>query len=334
MNAPFSPGVGHNGGPPMMSSPFYVTDAEQFVWNFFVSQIATIETQVYKIQYPDVRYPDLIPVDTSGDPWTQVVTYFSQDRIGAADWFHANAQDVPMVEHTRNQFSVPVQMAAIGFGYNDEELAVAARLGINLTADKANSARRAAEEFIDKIALFGDTRSGFLGLFNQTSVTTSAAAATGTASSTLWSDKTPDNVIADINSAITGIYTTSLQIETADTILLPLLHHTALATRRLDPTQTTTLLEHVMRVNAYTLETGRPLTIRAVRGLETAGSASAARMVVYRKAPEVLKMHMPMPFEFLPPWRKGPMRYEVPGRFRLGGVDVRRPGAVRYVDGI
>lgn len=45
-------------------------------------------------------------------------------------------------------------------------------------------------------------------------------------------------------------------------------------------------------------------------------------------------MHMPMPFRFLEPWRTGPMLYEVPGIFRLGGVDIKRPKAVRYRDGL
>jgi hypothetical protein len=48
----------------------------------------------------------------------------------------------------------------------------------------------------------------------------------------------------------------------------------------------------------------------------------------------VLKMHIPMPHRFLPVWQTGPMFYEVPGIFRLGGLEIRRPKAVRYVDGI
>jgi hypothetical protein len=48
----------------------------------------------------------------------------------------------------------------------------------------------------------------------------------------------------------------------------------------------------------------------------------------------VLKMHIPMPHRFLPVWQTGPMRFDVPGIFRLGGLEIRRPKAVRYVDGI
>jgi len=33
-------------------------------------------------------------------------------------------------------------------------------------------------------------------------------------------------------------------------------------------------------------------------------------------------------------WRDGPMLWKVPGIFRFGGVDIKRPGAFRYVDGL
>jgi hypothetical protein len=57
-------------------------------------------------------------------------------------------------------------------------------------------------------------------------------------------------------------------------------------------------------------------------------------MVAYRRSPDVLVMQMPMPFQFLPPWQQAPLLFEVPGIMRISGVDVRRPQAMRYGDGI
>jgi hypothetical protein len=34
-----------------------------------------------------------------------------------------------------------------------------------------------------------------------------------------------------------------------------------------------------------------------------------------------------MPFRFFPAWQTGPWRFEVPGAFRLGGLDIRRPAS-------
>ena len=40
-----------------------------------------------------------------------------------------------------------------------------------------------------------------------------------------------------------------------------------------------------------------------------------------------------MRHQWIEPMRTGPLTYEVPGIFRFGGLDVRRPGAMRYMDG-
>jgi hypothetical protein len=45
-------------------------------------------------------------------------------------------------------------------------------------------------------------------------------------------------------------------------------------------------------------------------------------------------MHIPMIHRFLPVWQTGPITFDIPGIFRLGGLEIRRPGSVRYVDGI
>jgi hypothetical protein len=119
----------------------------------------------------------------------------------------------------------------------------------------------------------------------------------------------------------------------ADTVLLPPASLITLSTTRLSNTGENAL-SYLMKYNVYTLQTGQPLTIRGVLGLETAGNSGVKRMIAYRKDPQVLKMHLPMPHRFLPVWQTGPMVFDVPGIFRLGPVEIRRPGAVRYVDGI
>lgn len=318
----------------MYTPGFVMNDAEQRVWNYFVSQVARIENDVFEIEYPDIIYPQLVPVDSTGDQWTQVVTYYSSDSVGQAQWFHADAHDVPLVSDTKNAASATVQMAAIGYRYNEEELAVSSRLGRNLTTDRANTARRAAEEFIERIAFFGDSTMGFTGLTNNASVTAGSVAADGTGSTTTWATKTGDQIIRDINAALSGIYTSSYGIQTADTLLMSLQAFNEISTRRVAAELPITILEWVLRNNAFTAQTGRELTIRAVPRLDTAGAGSTSRMIAYRRSPDVIRMYVPMPFQFRGPWRTGPLVYEVPGVMRLGGVDVRQPAAMRYLDGV
>ncbi|GJD52398.1 hypothetical protein OPKNFCMD_5163 [Methylobacterium crusticola] len=301
---------------------------------FLVSQQAFIEPTVYRTQYPAVRYPRLVPVDTEAPEWVPTVTYFSVDRVGQATWVHGAAADVPRAEILKRQHETAVAMAGIGYGYDLEELGKAQLLGMNLDADKADAARRASEEFIDQVALHGDPGKGFSGLLNHPGVTAGIAAATGAGGATAWASKTPEQVLADVNGQLAGIFTGTSTVEMADTLLLPYEQMLGIGLRRLDGISAVTLLDWIRRHNVYTLETGQDLAVIGVRSLETAGTGGSARMVAYRRDPSVLKLWLPMPFRFFPAWQTGPWRFEVPGAFRLGGLDIRRPGAFRYLDGI
>lgn len=306
----------------------------QAALGFLLSQTSHIESQVWEKKYPDITYPIFVPVDNSAHPWATSVTYFASDKSGAADWMHHRGTDFPMVDVNRTKFETPVAMAGIGYDYDLEELNQARMLNINLTADKAAAARRAYEEKCEAVAYLGDTLKNFTGLLNNGSVSAADVAdPTDSGVDTTWETKTPEQILTDIDAALTGIYTASKTVEMADTILLPITSLALINRRRLDVTQDRSILSYITTANIYTMMTGKPLKIMGLRQLETAGSGGNKRMVAYRRDPEVVKMHIPMPLQFLAP-QQVLMRYIVPGMFRLGGVDIRRPGSVRYSDHI
>jgi len=308
-----------------------MVDAQQAL-GFAISQTAYIETQVYQVQYPDIQYPNLIPVDTSANQWAKSVTYYSSDKMGRAGWFHSYAKDIHVADIDRTKNEVGIEMADIGYRWTLEEIGQAMMIpGMNLSADRATAATRAYEEFVDDCALRGKAEKGMNGLINYPGITTVLASIE--AGHTVWNLKSADGIIKDINDALTGIYVSTLQIEMADTILLPVACLTLLGTIRI-PNTAISALDYIMTKNVYTLTTGQPLTIRGVRGLETAGQGGSGRMIAYRRDPQILKMHIPMPHQFLPVFQTGPMVFDVPGIFRLAGLEIRRPGSVRYVDGI
>lgn len=301
-------------------------DSPQAAFGWLTSQLTHIEREAFAVKYPDITYPELVPVDTSANQWAKSVTYWSTDMRGKAEWLNGRAHDVPLADIAREKFETAVQMAGIGYDYTLEEINQSRYLGQNLTADKSMAARRAYEEMVERIAFFGDTTKGFTGLTNNASVTVAAAAAA-------WSGATVAQILGDINGAITGIWTASKTVELADTILLPLTQFSLLTTKQLDATIDSNLMSYIIKNNIYTAQTGSPLKIRAMRQLATAGASSATRMIAYRRDPTILKMHLPMPLQFLAPQQEGFM-FKVPGMFRLGGVDVKRPGSVRFTDGI
>ncbi len=301
----------------------------QAAFGFVIAQTAHVEQVVYQIRYADIQYPQLIPVDTSAHPFAKTVTFFSADKAGAADWINGNSDDIPMADIEMSQFESSILTAGIGYGYGWEEINQAQMLGINLSADKAGAARRAAEEMIDRVALEGDTDKGMEGLFDHSAVPASGA------TNGDWEGgvTTPDEIIQDVNDALTNVQVATNNIVLADTLLLPYDRWNFIASRRLTDTNMT-ILEFIRQNNVYTAQTGAQLVIRATRKLDTAGVSADARMIAYRRDPEVLKLHMPMPHRFLPVWQTGPLRWDVPGVFRLGGLDIRLPNEISYVDGI
>lgn len=314
----------------------FTTDAQQQAFSFLVQQASYIEPQVYDILYPDVNYAELIPVDPNANEWASMIEFFSMDKVGQAEWFHAEADDMPRADTKMEKFIHRIEMAGIGYGYNLQELNAARLTNTNLTTDRAQAAVRAYEEFMYTLALSGDTERNLTGLFNDANVTVTSADNTGTTptGSTNFSDKTGDNVSKDINDALSGVHTGSETVEMADTVLLPTAVFNDIASRRNSDSSDVTILEYVRKNNVYTAHTGQELMIRANRRLDDAGAGGVGRMVVYRRDPMVLKLHLPMPHRFLPVWQTGPMKFDVPGIFRTGGVEIRRPGAVRYVDGV
>ncbi|MGF6253790.1 DUF2184 domain-containing protein [Ensifer sp. LBL] len=311
----------------------FTTDAPALALNFLRTAQNYIEPGIYAREYPDFQYRELVPVDNSAPEWTTAIDFFSMgDDVGQAREFAPDGDDIPFVDFKLDSGNSRVWMAAIGYRYNLQELAHAQAYGIRLQNDRADAARRKYEQYVDNVAFLGRSKLGMQGLLNTTSVT-ALTAANGAGGTATWTTKTADEILADVNSVLGVIFTASNGIEQADTILLDQDRYALIATKRLDATMTTTILEHIQRANIYTIRTGRPLTIRAVFGLETAGAGSTHRMVAYRRSPDVVKMHVPMPLRWLQAEQRL-LKFEVPGIFRLGGVEVRRPGAMRYLDGI
>jgi hypothetical protein len=303
----------------------------QAALGFLIAQTSHIESQVWAKKYPDLTYAEDIPVDTSAHPWAKSVTYYATDKTGKAAWLHGRGQDFPLVQTNRTKFETAVEMAGIGYDYTLEEINQARMLGINLSADEASAARRAYEELVDGVAYVGDADKGFTGLTNYSGISPSDVADGAGAADTTWETKTADEILKDINEALTGTWTASKTIELADTLLLPLSSYAFISTKRLDSTMSMTVLEYLEKSNVYTMQTKKPLRIRARRELETAGTSGHKRFITYKRDPEVLKLHLPMPLQFLAP-QQVLMTFIVPGMFRLGGLDIRRPGAFRYRD--
>lgn len=305
--------------------------------SFLQQTHASVEAELYRVKYPEYNYSDLLFVDTRANEWARTVTFYSSDTVGKAGWFNANSTNMPRADVNMTQFNQSIQMAGIGYGYNLEEISFAKLAGPvgSLDQERMFSARRAYEQFMYGLVISGDATKAMGGLINYSGVTATTAPADGTGSATTFASKTGDQIARDINNELSGMQEGSLGIELANTVALPIQQFNLLATKRMGSAgDEITVLEWLMKYNVYTAQTGQPLKIRMLRGLDGAGGSGTDRMLTYVNDRDVVKLHLPMAHKFLPVYQTGPMLFEVPGIFRTGGVEIRRPKAVRYLDGI
>lgn len=302
---------------------------------FVIAQGRNIETRVYQRRYPAFNYAAHVPVVTEGQPWAIGTTFFTVDTAGEAKFLSGAGTDMPFNQVTRDQASHDFAMIGSGWEWNLEEINQAALYGVNLNDTKAMSAADKVERLLNDIAMRGSTEKNWTGLLNSTIVSRTDAAATGTGSSTFWASKTVDQILADINGVLSSVRTNTSEVEWADTLRMPPDAFRDLATRRMGAGDGfMTVLEFIRRNNIYTAETGQALDIQPLREARNASQDGGGRLVAYRKDPEVVRFHLPMPRRVLAPRQKSIMGFETGIIARTGGTEIRLPGAFAYLDEI
>lgn len=315
-----------------------LTDAQALT--LVTAQAFKVNQTVYETRFPDWDFGRLVFVDTSGPAWSPGILTYTSDLSGRANWQSGAAKDIPLADVSQDMQTKTFQLAAIGYQWNIEEVNTANQIGASLPDRRARAARLAYTKFMYDLTLFGSAEKGMGGLTNYGGVTTTTAPADGTGSVTFWVDddgvgtKTPAQIVRDINVALQGVMLASYETEMADTVLLPTEAFNYIAGTPYSATTMETILSFIMRSNIYTIQTGRPLTIRAVRELGTAGAGGTGRLVVYKNDQDYVKLHLPMPHQFLPVYQDGPLNFTIPGIFRTGGIELLTSVAFRYVDGI
>lgn len=314
---------------------------------FFTAQAYKVNAKVYETIHPDWDFARLIYVNTSGPEWSPGVLTYMTDLSGRANWQSGAAKDIPLADVSQDYKLKTFHLASIGYQYNYEEINTIMQMGGALPERRASAARLAYNQFMYNLTLFGDTEKGMGGLTNYPGVPTIVFPADGTGGVRYWIDangvltKTTSQIVRDLNMVLTGIARTTFDTILADTVFLPQNVLDALASTPYGPMTMETILSFILRTNLYTQRTGRQLTVRAFRELETAAtdttapsSAGMGRIVAYHNSPEYIQLHLPMQHKFLPVYQDGPLNWVVPGVFRTGGVEMMSTAAVRYGDGV
>lgn len=326
----------------------YIRDAQaRATQAFLYSQLTKVETKVLEQPYPEITYPQIIPVDTSAPEGVEGIAFQTLDWAGEPAPLGDKSNDFPLVSLAYGNGLVKVDTYALGYEYSLIELEKARTLAdlgngvgaVDLLAAKAMATRRATEMFLNRLAYLGDTKYGLInsGLLNYPTVPVVATGALlGGANQTL--DQilagTDPNAVADallrlFNNAYQRVYVTQTNTNFMPThILLDPMSYGKLSAVRI-PNTSETYLTYLERVIG-----ARGIKFVPLIQLQGAGVGGSNRMMVYTKMEDYVKFHLPMPFQLQPPGTKNNITWEVGGLVRTGGTEIRLPAANLYIDGL
>ena len=298
--------------------------------SFLQQQAAHIESEIYKIEYPQYKYNLLVPLDGSAPDWTRTVLFQAVDARGELKLLGPNSNDIPTVDIARSQGFHEIKTAALGYTYTLEELEYAKLNNVPLDAERGNAVRDVTEQGLNKIYLQGNLSVGE-GLFTSTLVSRESSAKT---IATLINEITTSGVqpLIDLfGNAYARVYTVNTNtIHMPTTFVLPptqmqLLQRTLLNSANGSNITVLTFLKQNFPDMEFIDD------INLVNG----GLGGAIdRMVVYKKNIRVVKGHDVMPLRFLAPATADNVNFKVPALVRTGGTEWRIPAAAHYVDNV
>lgn len=299
---------------------------------FFQRQLEFIEAQTYDTLYPELEARDAFGTDTTGGAGINTLTYRSYDHVGKAQVINARATDLPKSSISGKEYSIAVKSVGTAYDYDIDEVASAAVTGMSLEARKAAAATRGYEQYVNSAAWYGDSANGFVGFFENDEITRATVAA-GAGGKTTWKDKTPTEVIADLTTAVSAMYSSTLKIMRPEEIWLPVEHEQYIFNTARSEQSDKTIGQFFIDNNQFINTRDKIKGLNAIKGHGDAGSDCFVVVCRTAQGSKTFRMREPLPLTWMPVQLHG-LIYEIPGRGRFAGFQTMYPAAISINSGI
>lgn len=293
---------------------------------FFNRQLEHVKTKTYDVKYKQLKATMLLPVETDAHTGADTITYRSYSKVGMAKIISDYAHDFPRVDTIGSENTIKVRSLGDSYGYSIKEIRRSQKAGARLDSRRANTARRAIEELINTLAWSGDSDYDIQGLIDYPGITEYTLPADGTGSVKLWSAKTPDQIVRDLNGIVDAVVDTTNEIESPDTMIMPYSLLSLISNTRMTDGNDKTIKTFFLENNDHIKN------IESLPELKTAGAGGTTKIMCYPKDPNNIGLQIPQAFEQFPAQWKG-MEAEIPCHAETAGVIVYYPLSVSYADG-
>jgi hypothetical protein len=254
-------------------------------------------------------------------------------------WVSKDANAITGIALDIGKTTHPLYLWAMEIKYTLPELASAQKLGRPVDQQKYDGLKLKYNMDVDEMVYIGDTPFGQTGLCNNTPQVASTNAAqagadspTGQTTSTKWIDKTADDILADVNLALTNTWTNSGWAIMPDELRVPPVQFGYLVSQKVSTAGNVSIIEFLRNNSLCNAANGRPLNIQPVKWLTGRGATGTDRIMAYTR--DRNRVRYP-----LVPLQRTPLEYRnlfqiVTYYGRLGVMEFVYPETVYYLDGV
>ena len=283
-------------------------------------------------------WPRDMPVITGGGLLESIasvdVTYASSGGDDDNLFFEA-ANDIPVIQADMSKQVARTFNFAEYMSFSRLEQEKMTQVGRDPETFLNKGIRLHCDKLLDRNVYTGFTKVASTGLCNNPNIIRSAADPhTQGGADTQWQHKTADEILNDVNRAISALWKANDCSSDAlpNHILIPVEQFGQLVTRKVSDDSERSILTYLLE-NNLSAQQGGELTISPCKWCSGAGSNSSDRMVVYMNRVDRICFNLTQPLRRMDT-EYSEMRIKIPYIAQFSEVRFLYPSTVRYLDGI
>lgn len=298
-------------------------------FGFGTNNLQAIQSEIQEVLYLNFRLDKFVPINNAIAEGANSYAYRVKNQYGEANFIDSYGKNAQSADVSYELLSSVILQGGIDAMWSLQELRSANYAGIPLQTDTIDAATRACMNHIEKVGLVGDASKGFEGLTNNSDIPTETADTTLANAS-----DAADYINAYINQVIVDTNTiASNRITNGLTVYLPVTQFNFLATKKYSDVADKSVMDYLKTFNAWTAQTGNPIKFESVIEFAGAGAGGADRMLIGFNEKSVMEMGNPIMPRVINLINE--VRYfKAPLEYSISQLNVKRPGACLYVDGV
>lgn len=305
---------------------------------FLVSELEKRDPLIRK-PLTSFTYPRDIVIQ-SGGGWVDYVSAMSvayglTGGSGNGPVTAGGANGVPVVQASVDKGIYKAHVFAAALRVMFQDMQRANFIGRSLDQMLQDGVRLAYDKHLDQSVYMGLSEYNTTGLVNNADAVESTVA-DGTSGNGNWVTKTPDEILTDINTALTTTWAAADYDETAipNHILIPYEEYTYILTTKVTELATETIYDYVMKNNVAS-KNGGSLFIGATKWCKGAGTGGTDRMVVYVNHERFVKMDELVPLNrVMSAPNVTSVCYDTAYMANISEVQIMYPQTITYWDNI